>query len=100
MIPIEQLLALAFVLLGIGACGVLVRRNLLVVLMSIELMLNATNLAFVSIARALGDTAGHVMVLMIFVVAAVEVAVGMAIVVNMFRQRDSISVDSFGTMKG
>jgi len=100
MIPLEQLIALSFVLLCIGAAGVLMRRNLLVVLMSIELMLNATNLAFVAVARALGDTAGHVMVLMIFVVAAVEVAVGMAIVVNMFRQRDSISVDTFGTMKG
>ncbi len=100
VVPLEMLLGLAFVLLSIGAAGVMIRRNLLVVLMSIELMLNATNFAFVAVARSLGDTAGHVMVLMIFVVAAVEVAVGMAIVVNMFRQRDSISVDVFGTMKG
>jgi len=98
--PLEHLLGVAFVMLSIGALGVAVRRNLLVVLMSIELMLNAANLAFVSVAHTVGDNGGHVMVLMIFVVAAVEVAIGMAIVVNMFRQRSSISVDVFGTMKG
>ncbi len=100
MMPLEHLLGIAFVLFSIGAAGVMVRRNLIVVLMSIELMLNATNLAFVGVSRALGDNAGHVMVMMIFVVAAVEVAIGMAIVVNMYRQRDSISVDVFGTMRG
>lgn len=98
--PLEHLLGVAFVLFSIGATGVMVRRNLLVVLMSIELMLNATNLAFVSVSHEMGDTAGHVMVLMIFVVAAVEVAIGMAIVINMYRQRDSISVDAFTTMRG
>jgi len=98
--PLEHLLAASFLMLVIGATGVLVRRNLLVILMSIELMLNAVNLAFVGVARNLGDHAGQVMVLMIFVVAAVEVAIGMAIVVNMFRQRDSISVDNFDLLRG
>lgn len=98
--PIEHLLGFALAMLAVGAAGVLVRRNLIVVLMSIELMLNSVNMAFVGIARALGDNGAHVMVLMIYVVAAVEVAVGMAIVVNMYRQRQSISVDSFHTMKG
>jgi len=98
--PLEHLLAAAFVMLVIGATGVAVRRNLLVILMSIELMLNAVNLAFIGVARELGDHAGHVMVLMIFVVAAVEVAIGMAIVVNMFRHRDSISVDNFDLLRG
>jgi NADH-quinone oxidoreductase subunit K len=98
--PLTFLLTVALVLLCIGAVGVVVRRNLLVVLMSVELMLNGVNLAFVSVARALGDGTGHVMVLMVFVVAAVEVAVGMAIVVNMYRQRRSIDLDSFHTMRG
>ena len=98
--PIEHLLGFSFALLSVGAAGVLVRRNLLVVLMSIELMLNSVNMAFVGIARELGDNGAHVMVLMIFVVAAVEVAIGMAIIVNMYRQRQSISVDSFHTMGG
>ena len=100
MMPLEHLLAIAFAMFVTGAAGVLIRRNLLVVLMSIELMLNSVNLGFVGVARALGDNAAHVMVLMIFVVAAVEVAIGMAIVVNMFRQRQSISVDVFHTMRG
>jgi len=98
--PLEHLLGFAFALLVTGLAGVLIRRNLIVVLMSIELMLNGVNLAFISFAYELGDHGGHVMVLMVFVVAAVEVAVGMAIVVNMFRQRRSISVDSFHTMSG
>ncbi len=95
-----HLLGVAFALLVIGASGVVIRRNLLVVLMSIELMLNSVNLAFVAVAREVGDLAGHVMVLMVFVVAAVEVAVGMAIVVNMYRQKRSIDVDAFRTMGG
>jgi NADH-quinone oxidoreductase subunit K len=98
--PLMQLLGVAFMLLVIGAAGVVIRRNLLVVLMSVELMLNGVNLAFVSVAREVGDLSGHVMVLMVFVVAAVEVAVGMAIVVNMYRQRRTIDVDAFGVMKG
>ena len=98
--PLDHLLVVAVTLLLTGAAGVLLRRNLLVVLMSIELMLNAVNLAFVSFARELGDNDAHVMVLMIFVVAAVEVAIGMAIVVNMYRQRRSIFVDDFHSMRG
>ena len=97
---IEAVFGFSFFLLMTGAAGVIVRRNLIVVLMSVELMLNAVNLAFVGVARNLGDTSGQIMVLMIFVVAAVEVAVGMAIVVNMFRQRDSISVDNFNALRG
>ncbi len=97
---IDAIFGFAFFLLITGAAGVILRRNLIVVLMSVELMLNAVNLAFVGVARTVGDTGGHVMVLMIFVVAAVEVAIGMAIVVNMFRQRESISVDNFNALRG
>jgi len=98
--PLDHLLVVAFALFVVGSAGVMVRRNLIVVLMSIELMLNAVNLAFVSFSRQLVDHDGQVMVLMIFVVAAVEVAIGMAIVVNMYRQKRSISVDVFHSMRG
>lgn len=97
---IGAIFGFSFFLLVVGAAGVIVRRNLIVVLMSVELMLNAVNLAFVGVARNLGDTSGQIMVLMIFVVAAVEVAIGMAIVVNMFRQRESISIDNFNVLRG
>ena len=98
--PLEHLLMLAFLLFAIGAAGVMIRRNILLVMMSIELMLNAVNLVFIGFARSLVDNGGHVMVMMIFVVAAVEVAVGMAIVVNMYRQRRTIGVDAFRAMRG
>jgi len=98
--PLEHLLAVAFVLFIMGGAGVLARRNILIVMMSIELMLNAVNLVFIAFARTLADNGGHVMVMMIFVVAAVEIAVGMAIVVNMYRQRQDIGVDSFRIMRG
>ena len=98
--PLEHLLLFSFLLFSLGTAGVVLRKNLLVMLMSVELMLNAVNLAFVGAARAIGGHEAHIMVLMIFVVAAVEVAVGMAIVVNMFRQKDTINVDSFDAMKG
>ena len=98
--PLPHVLTFSFLLFAIGAGGVLVRRNVLVVLMCIELMLNSVNLAFVGFSRHFGDSGAHVMVLMIFVVAAVEVAIGMAIVVNMYRQRRSISVDDFHSMRG
>ena len=98
--PLNHLLMFSFLLFATGCAGVITRRNLIVVLMSIELMLNAVNLAFVSFARFFGDQGGQVMVLMIFVVAAVEVAVGMAIVINMFRRKQSMSIDVFDAMKG
>jgi NADH-quinone oxidoreductase subunit K len=98
--PLEHLLAVAFMLFAIGGAGVMLRRNILLVMMSIELMLNAVNLVFIAFAQSLADNGGHVMVMMIFVVAAVEVAVGMAIVVNMYRERRTISADAFRTMRG
>ena len=98
--PLEHLLIIAFVLFATGAAGVLTRRNLLIVMMSIELMLNAVNLVFIAFAHTLADNGGHVMVMMIFVVAAVEIAVGMAIVVNMYRQRRTIGADAFRLMRG
>lgn len=98
--PLDHLILFAFLLFCTGAAGVFLRRNLLVVLMSVELMLNSVNLLFVGFAREFGDHGAHVMVLMIFVVAAVEVAIGMAILVNMYRQRHTMAVDNFHTMRG
>ena len=99
MIPLSHLLLVAFALFSIGAAAVVLRRNILVVLMGIELMLNAVNLSFVSFARYFDDGAGHMFVMMIFVVAAVEVAVGMAIVVNMFKLRQTISLDNLRELR-
>lgn len=100
MIPLSWLLVLSAVLFCIGVVGVLVRRNALVIFMSIELMLNAANLAFVSFARHLGSLDGQVFVFFVMTVAAAEVAVGLAIIVNLFRLRETVFVDEINLLKG
>ena len=92
-------LVLAAILFTIGAVGVLVRRNAIVVFMCIELMLNATNLAFVAFARHHGNLDGQVMAFFVMVVAAAEVVVGLAIIVTIFRTRRSASVDDANLLK-
>ena len=86
-------LVLSAILFSIGAAGVLVRRNAIVVFMCIELMLNASNLAFVTFARTTGNLSGQVVAFFVMVVAAAEVVVGLAIIVTIFRARNSASVD-------
>ncbi len=93
-------MALAAVLFSIGTAGVLVRRNALVMFMSIELMLNAVNLTFVAIGRHVGDLNGQVAVFFVMVVAAAEVVVGLAILIAVFRRRASASVDDLAALKG
>ncbi len=93
-------LVLAAGLFTIGAVGVLVRRNVLVMFMSVELMLNAVNLTFVAFASALNDTAGQVLVFFTLVVAAAEVAVGLAIIVAIFRRRRGATADDLTVLKG
>ena len=93
-------LGLSVVLFSIGALGVLVRRNVLVMFMCIELMLNAANLAFVTFARVLDDIGGQVLVFFVLVVAAAEVVVGLGIVVAMFRRRATATADDLHLMKG
>ena len=93
-------LVLAAALFSIGAVGVLVRRNVLVMFMSVELMLNAVNLSFVAFAKALNDTAGQVLVFFTLVVAAAEVAVGLAIIVAIFRRRRGATADDLTVLKG
>lgn len=92
-------LVLAVVLFSIGAVTVLVRRNAIVVFMGIELMLNATNLAFVTFARMHGDLTGQVVAFFVMVVAAAEVVVGLAIIVAIYRTRRSASVDDVNLLK-
>ena len=98
MNPINYVL-LAAVLFSIGAVGVLVRRNAIVVFMCVELMLNACNLAFVSFSRLNGSLDGQVMAFFVMVVAAAEVVVGLAIIVSIFRTRRSASVDDANLLK-
>ena len=93
-------LVLASILFTIGSVGLLVRRNTLVMFMCIELMLNAANLTFVSYARALNDISGQVAVFFTLVVAAAEVAVGLAIIVAIFRRRQDVTADDVDLLKG
>ena len=93
-------LGLAAVLFSMGAIGVLIRRNVLVMFMCIELMLNAANLTFVTFSRALGDIGGQSLVFFVLVVAAAEVVVGLGIVVAIFRRRSTTMADDLHGMKG
>ena len=100
VIPLSWMLALSAVLFVIGVVGVLVRRNALVIFMSVELMLNAANLAFVAFARHLNSLDGQIVVFFVMTVAAAEVAVGLAIIVNLFRLRETVFVDEVNLLKG
>jgi NADH-quinone oxidoreductase subunit K len=100
MIPLGWTLALSAILFCIGVVGVLVRRNALVIFMSIELMLNAANLAFVAFARQMHSLDGQIFVFFVMTVAAAEVAVGLAIIVNVFRLRETVFVDEINLLKG
>ena len=93
-------LILASILFAIGGVGLLVRKNTLVMFMCIELMLNAANLTFVAYAKALNDVSGQVIVFFTLVVAAAEVAVGLAIIVAIFRRRQDVTADDVDLLKG
>ncbi len=93
-------MGLAAVLFAIGASGVLLRRNVLIMFMSVELMLNAVNLTFVAAGRELGVIDGQVAVLFVMVVAAAEVVVGLAIIVTVFRRRATASADELAELHG
>ncbi|HVC14121.1 MAG TPA: NADH-quinone oxidoreductase subunit NuoK [Acidimicrobiales bacterium] len=93
-------LALAAVLFALGAIGVMTRRNVLVMFMCIELMLNAANLTFVTFSRVLGDIGGQSLVFFVLVVAAAEVVVGLGVVVAIFRRRAAATADDLHGMKG
>jgi NADH-quinone oxidoreductase subunit K len=99
MITLHHYLFLAAALFTLGVIGVMFRRNLIVILMSLELMLNAVNLTFVAFSRYLGSVEGQIFVLFIMVVAAAEVAVGLGVVVAVFRQRDTVNINEINLMK-
>ena len=102
LVPLGAFIAVSAALFFIGLGGVLVRRNAVVILMCVELMLNAANLAFVAFSRRLGvlDERGSVFVVFVFVVAAAEVAVGLAIVLALYRNRPTVDVDEVTEIKG
>ena len=99
MIPLSHYLGLSVVLFTIGVLGVVIRRNAIVVFMCIELMLNAVNLSFVAIARSLSSLDGQVIVLLVMTVAAAEAAVGLAIIISIYRTKGTINVDEINLLK-
>jgi NADH-quinone oxidoreductase subunit K len=99
MISYSWLMGLSATIFAIGVAGVLLRRNILVMFMSIELMLNAVNLAFVTLARRMGSMDGQVIVFFVMTVAAAEAAVGLAIIISIFRNRETVNADELNLMK-
>ena len=97
---LEYYLVLSALLFTIGVIGVLIRRNAIIIFMCIELMLNAANLAFVAISRDLGQVEGQLFVFFVMAVAAAEVAIGLAIIVSVFKHRETINVDEVNSLKG
>ena len=99
-IPLSGFLTVSAILFTMGALGVLVRRNAIIIFMSVELMLNAANLAFVAFARAYNSLSGQLFVFFVMTVSAAEVAVGLALIVAIFRSKHSIDVDQMSSLKG
>jgi NADH-quinone oxidoreductase subunit K len=99
-VPLANYVALSAVLFFIGAAGIIVRRNPLIMLMAIELQFNAANLLFVAFARAWVNNAGHIFVFLVITVAAAEAAIALAIVVTVFRSKTNVDVDDIALMKG
>jgi len=99
IVSYSWVMALSAAIFAIGVAGVLLRRNILVMFMSIELMLNAVNLTFVTLARRMGSMDGQVIVFFVMTVAAAEAAVGLAIIISIFRNRETVNADELNLMK-
>ena len=99
MIPLSHYLIVSAILFTIGTAGVFMRRNLITILLSVEIMLNAVNLSFVAFGRAAGDLDGQIITFFVMTVAAAEAAVGLAIVIGLFRHRESLNTDAFTSLK-
>jgi NADH-quinone oxidoreductase subunit K len=99
MVPLSYYLILSAVIFAIGVLGVLIRRNLIVLLMSIELMLNGVNLTFIAFSRFLGSTDGQVMVFFVMAVAAAEAVIGLAIIIGVYRHRQSLDPQEMQLLK-
>jgi NADH-quinone oxidoreductase subunit K len=100
MVPTGYYLSLSGLLFALGVIGVLTRRNAIMIFMSVELMLNSANLAFVAFARQFMDLSGQIFVFFVMTVAAAEVAVGLALIVTIFRTKKNINVDELNQLKG
>jgi NADH-quinone oxidoreductase subunit K len=100
MVPVNYYVVLSAILFTIGALGVLSRRNPLIIFMSIELMLNAANLAFVAFASVYKTFSGQIFVFFVIAVAAAEVAVGLALIVEIFKTKKNINIDEMNSLKG
>ena len=100
MVPEMYYITLSAILFTIGALGVLIRRNALIIFMSVELMLNAANVAFVTFANTYGQLNGQIIVFFVIAVAAAEVAVGLALIVAIFKSKRGIDVDQISSLKG
>ena len=100
MIPLHYYLTISVVLFGIGAVGVLTRRNAIILFMSIELMLNGANVAFLAFARYQGSGVGHAAAFIVIALAAAEAAVGLAIILALFRRRATVDVDQARSLRG
>ena len=98
-LSVREIAVLGFVLFAVGAIGVVSRRNLIVILMSVEIMLNSVALLFVTFSRGFNDTTGQIMVLFIMAVAAAEAAVGLALVIALFRNSHSVMTDAIENLK-
>lgn len=98
-IETDWYLALSAILFTIGVLGVLFRRNVIIVLMSVELMLNAVNITLVALSQSFGDASGQILVFFVMSVAAAEAAVGLAIVIALFRNRESVDINDFNLFK-
>jgi NADH-quinone oxidoreductase subunit K len=99
MTPISYYLVLSAVLFAVGVAGVLIRRNVIVMFLAIELMLNAVNLALVALGRRIGSMDGQVIVFFVMTVAAAEAAVGLAIIISMFRNRETVNADELNLLR-
>jgi len=100
MVPVDYYIILSAILFTIGVLGVLIRRNALIIFMSIELMLNAANLAIVAFGSVIRSFNGQIFVFFVIAVAAAEVAVGLALIVEIFKSKHSIDVDQMSSLKG
>jgi NADH-quinone oxidoreductase subunit K len=99
-LALDWYLSLSAVLFTMGVLGVLIRRNAIVVFLSIELMLNAVNLSLVAFSQAFGDVDGQILVFFVMAVAAAEAAVGLAIVIALFRNRETVNIDEINLLRG
>jgi NADH-quinone oxidoreductase subunit K len=99
VIPLTHYLIVSAILFALGTAGVLLRRNLITMLLSVEIMLNAVNLSFVAFGRFLGDVDGQIITFFVITVAAAEATVGLALVLALFRQRESLNPEAFTALK-